>query len=234
MGMSIDLRDKFKEMKSGLKRLGRYSFIVEQLEAEPHKVPASFIFEALFAHLLESNGTELRYEANINPDNDSTVDFIHEPENEVLAFELLSPDISSELKKETIPHEVIEGVELWEADLTSRHENPFLKPEAQTLRMQEISTSVDSIKVRLLLGVNLLILSFSFLVLRSNSTTGSSLGSCSTNFPRTARSRIKRLRRGMASGASLMRSKWVRRDKGARPYIYTLAVKCRNVGPWPL
>ena len=47
---------------------------------------------------------------------------------------------------------------------------------------------------------------FSFAIRFSNSDAGSSFGSCGTSLPRTARSRMKRRRRGIASGASAMRS----------------------------
>ena len=43
---------------------------------------------------------------------------------------------------------------------------------------------------------------FSVAIRFNNSDAGSSFGSCSTNFPRTARSRMKRRKRGIASGAS--------------------------------
>ena len=47
---------------------------------------------------------------------------------------------------------------------------------------------------------------FSFAIRFSNSDAGSSFGSCGTSLPRTARSRMKRRRRAIASGASAIRS----------------------------
>ena len=51
---------------------------------------------------------------------------------------------------------------------------------------------------------------FSALIRFNNSAAGSSFGSWSTSFPRTAKSRINLRRRGIASGASLIRSKCCR------------------------
>ena len=48
--------------------------------------------------------------------------------------------------------------------------------------------------------------SFSAAIRFSNSDAGSSFGSCGTSLPRTARSRMKRRNRAIASGASAMRS----------------------------
>ncbi len=43
---------------------------------------------------------------------------------------------------------------------------------------------------------------FSFAIRFNNSAAGSSFASCATSFPRTARSRMKRRKRAIASGAS--------------------------------
>ncbi len=114
---------------------GRYSRLLSYVK-DP--LPESFLFELLFANMAETN-IELRYEVNIRPDTNTSVDFVHDDsDGGRLCFELVSPEMSSQLKRETAPVKTdIEGVSTWSALLESGHENPHLRPEAQTIRMQE-------------------------------------------------------------------------------------------------
>ena len=60
---------------------------------------------------------------------------------------------------------------------------------------------------------------FSTAIRFNNSDAGSSSGSCGTSFPRTAKSRINRRRRGTASGPSAMRSEVRKQVYGVHPCV---------------
>ena len=80
-----------------------------------------------------------QYEINVNPTNDTTVDFVYqENSNHKLCFELLSPDMSDTLKKATEPRATdTEDIKAWEVLLEGNHQNEYLRPQAQTIRLQE-------------------------------------------------------------------------------------------------
>ncbi|HUJ16934.1 MAG TPA: hypothetical protein VL197_02990 [Nitrospirota bacterium] len=119
-----------------LTRLGRYSRLFNSI-TDP--IPQSFLFELLFANTLETNGVELNYEVNIRPSTKTSVDFVHDNNDGTrLCFELVSPEMSDQLKQGSAPVKTeIEGVSKWSVLLESGHKNPHLRPEAQTIRMQE-------------------------------------------------------------------------------------------------
>lgn len=127
---------RIKEMVANLTKLGRYSRLLNCI-SEP--VAHSFLFELLFANALESDGLELNYEVALRPGENTTVDFVHDGSDGTrLAFELLCPEMSNQLKAESTPVETgFEGVSAWAVLLEGGHHNPHLRPEAQTIRMQE-------------------------------------------------------------------------------------------------
>jgi len=132
------LDSRMIEILNYLKPLNRYNSIIRKVEnSDPPNDP--FIFEALFAFLFEKNGISLEYEVNVNPDNNTTVDFIYTKENrKKFCFELLSPDMSSDLKRQCAPEETeINGIHYYGGLLLSNNPNQHLKPQAQTIRMQE-------------------------------------------------------------------------------------------------
>jgi len=129
--------DKFLEaVLNRLAATGRYVGLVEQIRQSKEDI--SFIFEALFADSFESRGIFLRYEANVNPTKKS-VDFLYQDEEgEQFCFELVSPKMSKELREKCkYVQTEVDGVLEYEVALSSNHVNPFLRPEAQTIRMQE-------------------------------------------------------------------------------------------------
>ena len=117
---------------------GKYSRIIRAVEST-RPPDASFVFEALFAYALERHGSSPGYEVNINPENSSTVDFILPEQNgSRLCFELVSPNMSDELAHEAGPRVTdAEGGSVYGAVLHSDNPNQHLRPEAQTIRMQE-------------------------------------------------------------------------------------------------
>lgn len=124
------------DIVANLTRLGRYSRLLNCI-ADP--VPQSFLFELLFANILETNGLELNYEVSIRPSTNATVDFVYDDKDGTrLCFELLSPEMSNQLKLESAPVETeTEGVSTWSVLLEGGNENPHLRPQAQAIRMQE-------------------------------------------------------------------------------------------------
>ena len=89
------------EIVANLATLGRYSRLLNYI-ADP--VPQSFLFELLFASTLETNGLELSYEVNIRYRTNATVDFVYDCNDGTrLCFELLSPEMSNQIKLETAP-----------------------------------------------------------------------------------------------------------------------------------
>lgn len=132
------LDDRLIEILNSLRPLRKYSSIIERIEtATPPET--SFVFEALFAYALESHRISPDYEINISPINDTTIDFVFEDATGgKLCFELLSPEMSDELRERCIPVPTeTEGIKRWEVLLEGGHPNPHQRPEAQTIRMQE-------------------------------------------------------------------------------------------------
>ena len=121
-----------------LRPLNKYRLVIDRIESS-NPLDAAFVFEALFAYALEHHGISPDYEVNINPDNNSTVDFsLPEHNGSRLCFELVSPNMSDELTREAAPRMTdVEGVFVYGAVLDSNHPNPHMRPEAQTIRMQE-------------------------------------------------------------------------------------------------
>jgi hypothetical protein len=130
------MNKRIEDIVANLTRLGRYSRLLNCI-SEP--VLQSFLFELLFANVLETNGLELSYEVGIRPGTNATVDFVHEDNDGTrLAFELVSPEMSNQLKAESAPIETgTKGVSTWSVLLEGSHHNPHLRPQAQTIRMQE-------------------------------------------------------------------------------------------------
>ncbi|MGD0021600.1 MAG: hypothetical protein ABSC54_04795 [Smithellaceae bacterium] len=127
---------RIENIVANLKRSGRYSRLLDCI-VDP--IPQSFLFELLFANRLDNSDVFLSYEVNVNPSTNMTVDFVHEDDDgTLLCFELVSPEMSNELRCESAPVKTeIEGVSTYSVLLESRHENPYLRPEALTIRMQE-------------------------------------------------------------------------------------------------
>ena len=127
---------RIEDIVTSLSKLGRYSPLLKRI-ADP--VPSSFLFELLFANIFETNGLQLSYEVNIRPDTNATIDFVYDDNDGArLCFELVSPEMSDQLKLESAPVETeTEGVSTWSVLLESGNENPHLRPEALTIRMQE-------------------------------------------------------------------------------------------------
>lgn len=132
--MTIDIR--IEDIISDLKKSGEYSRLINKVD---NSLSPSILFEILFANVLKSNGIPLDYEVNISPHNNSTVDFVHEGANgDRLCFELLSPEMSEELKRHCAPRKTdLEGISEYSVLLEGGHYNKHLRPEAQTIRMQE-------------------------------------------------------------------------------------------------
>ncbi len=120
-----------------LNRGEKYSHIRDRIENSDNPTP--FIFEALFAYALETHGISPNYEINVTPLNNSRIDFVYKEEDgSKFCFELLSPDMSVELARQCTPKETeIPGVSKWEVLLEGSHLNQHLRPQAQTIRMQE-------------------------------------------------------------------------------------------------
>jgi hypothetical protein len=127
---------RIEDIIGNLTRLRRYSRLLNSI-SEP--VAQSFLFELLFANALEASGFELSYEVSVRLGTNATVDFVHdESDGTRLAFELVSPEMSNQLKAESAPIETdIKGVSTWSVALDGDHHNPHLRPQAQTIRMQE-------------------------------------------------------------------------------------------------
>lgn len=130
----MDMR--IENIVANLSKSGRYSRL---LNCVSDPIPQSFLFELLFANTVENSGVLLNYEINVHSDTNATVDFVHEDSDGTrLCFELVSSEMSNELKRESAPVKTdIEGVSTYSVLLESRHENQYLRPEALTIRMQE-------------------------------------------------------------------------------------------------
>ena len=132
------IKGDLEKIKVELSILNRFSKLLSNLD-EVSPPPDSFVFEALFAYETVKSGLNFQYEINVNPNNDTTVDFVYEEFDKYkLCCELLSPDISDTLKQVTEPQSTdIEGIKSWEVVLEGNHPNEYLRPQAQTIRLQE-------------------------------------------------------------------------------------------------
>src|SRR5271157_1704687 len=130
-------KEDLDKIKTELSKLPGFSRLLLNLGTYPP--PDSFVFEALFAYVTARSGLKFQYEINVNPDNDTTVDFVHEEIHKYTLYcELLSPDLSDTLRAATEPISTdMEGIKSWEVVLESNHPNEYLRPEAQTIRLQE-------------------------------------------------------------------------------------------------
>jgi hypothetical protein len=120
-----------------LRGTGRYTRLIKRIE-QSESNNASLVFEALFAYSFEVKELALEYERNVNRENNTSVDFVHEDKvRDEFCFELVSPEMSEELKKEFYKPTEKESIETYGVDLSTNHPNQFLRPEALTLRLQE-------------------------------------------------------------------------------------------------
>lgn len=121
-----------QESTERLQITGRYKYLLERLKTA-ELTYWSFVFEILFADEFELNGICLDYEVNINPSNDKSIDFIHHAEGDTkFLFELVRPAMSEILQTENNQRLYKDGVML-----STDHANEKLRPEAQTIRLQE-------------------------------------------------------------------------------------------------
>jgi hypothetical protein len=129
---------ELENIKRELAKHNKYSSLIAKLD-EIFPPPRPFIFEAVFAYMSVKSNLDFRYEINITPNNNTTVDFVYGINDKYkLCFELLRPDLSAPLKVATEPQNTdIDGVKSWEVLLESNHPNEHLRPEAQTIRLQE-------------------------------------------------------------------------------------------------
>ena len=129
---------KFENIKRELIKHNKYSKLIGKLD-ETSPPPRSFIFEAVFAYSSIKSDLDLQYEINVTPNNNTTIDFVCEIDDKhKLCLELLRPDLSEPLRVATEPQNTdIDGVKSWEVLLESNHPNEHLRPEAQTIRLQE-------------------------------------------------------------------------------------------------
>ena len=126
------------DIQTYLASLPSYGKLVTNLERYCPP-PTSIIFEAIFAYLAEKSGLRLSYEVRINDTNNKTVDFVHENQDYRLCLELVSPGESSHIKEAMTPKATnINGVQNYEILLYSSNACGHLRPEAQTIRLQEI------------------------------------------------------------------------------------------------
>jgi hypothetical protein len=120
-----ELLDKARRF---LQELGRYGDLAKQTEP-------SRTFEILFAYFFELEGVRLQYEASLKEDDSKKVDFLYQTESEKkLGFELYRPEQSDPIKEEIKQRTDSFGYTL---ELSSRDERKHLRPEAQTVRLQE-------------------------------------------------------------------------------------------------
>ncbi len=113
----------------------RYNYILDHLETSG-STNWPFVFEMLFADEFKLHGLYLNYEVNINPSNDKTIDFIYQAEgNTKFLFELVRPEMSEILQSEYDQKMYRDGVN--GVMLSSDNAKNKLRPEAQTIRLQE-------------------------------------------------------------------------------------------------
>lgn len=128
------MKTYFADVIKRLEKSGKYGELLKKLQ-DTNLSDMSFVFEALFANCFEASGISLDYEVNVNVDNDSQVDFYFQMgEHSKFCFELLRPKMKDELKNEykKVDHDGFFGVEL-----TQDHKDIYLRPEAQTIYLQE-------------------------------------------------------------------------------------------------
>jgi hypothetical protein len=129
--MIVDVQESIER----LKHTGRYTYILDHIKtSELTNWP--YVFEMLFADEFVLHGLYLDYEANINPSNDKTIDFIYHAEGKTkFLFELVRPEMSTILQSEYDQKMYRDDVD--DVMVSSDNANEKLRPEAQTIRLQE-------------------------------------------------------------------------------------------------
>ena len=131
------MKHDFEKIQDDLAGIDRYKKLILKVN-EVYPPLDSFLFEAFFAHSAEKSGLRFQYEVNVNLCNETTVDFVIEEDEYKFCCELLSPDLSDSLKLATTPQNTdIDGVKYYEVLMEGNHPNEHLRPEAQTIRLQE-------------------------------------------------------------------------------------------------
>jgi hypothetical protein len=135
---SQEMKRQLGDLISLLRETGRYPTLVRNLESADW--PArSFIFEAIFAGKFEAAKCPLRYEASVNRSSTESMDFAYPATGTPrVCFELVSPRMSDPLRRNYGPHATpIPGLLVEGASLSGDDPDEHLRPEAQTIRLQE-------------------------------------------------------------------------------------------------
>lgn len=125
-----------KEIIKLLEKTERFKLLIDRYKEDSKD--QSFWFELAFVCWMESKGSNVKYEVNANPDNDSSIDFALDLHECRCLFELLrienSDKISAHIEAQKEQDPLFESYQLL---LKSDPENPHFKTAAQTIRMQE-------------------------------------------------------------------------------------------------
>lgn len=134
----LEMKRQLRELIELLRATGRYKALVEKLESADWP-PRSFIFEAIFASKFEAANHALRYEASVNKSSTESMDFVYPATGAPrVCFELVSPRVSDAVRLASGPHPTtIPGLDVEETFLHSADPDEHLRPEAQTIRLQE-------------------------------------------------------------------------------------------------
>jgi len=128
--------DSLEEMVQLLKKTERFKSLVDRYNKDSRD--RSFWFELAFACWMESKGSNVKYEVNANPDNDSSIDFALDLHECRCLFELLRVETSDEINAYIEAQKKQDSsFKPYQLLLKSDHKKPHFRTAAQTIRMQE-------------------------------------------------------------------------------------------------
>ena len=125
------MEDFVSKARNFLEKLGRYGDLLKKTEP-------SHMFEIIFAYSFEVEGISLEYEAKLRDSSGKSADFLYTTQDDKkLCFELYRPEQSKPIKEEI---ERLSKQSEWgyALELSSRDEREHFRPEAQTIRLQDM------------------------------------------------------------------------------------------------
>lgn len=124
-----------KDVANYLRNLGRYGKILDRYDNTV--TDRSIWFEMVFAYWLEEAGITPVYEYLANPNNEKTVDFFVTYGGINFQMELVRVEDSDEVTKHVEVQKSSDEFSSYGLLLNSDDKNPYFKPAAQTIRLQE-------------------------------------------------------------------------------------------------
>ena len=127
---------KITQVESYLRNLGRYSDLLIRYSQDNED--RSIWFEMVFAYWLEDSGIIPKYEKNVNPKNNKSVDFAFLFHGASYHLELVRVEHSDAVMDHIQAQQGVDSIfHSYGLLISSDHSNPYFRTAAQLIRLQE-------------------------------------------------------------------------------------------------